>query len=184
MGRKPFALKPPIIIKLLHNLSPQQHQCRGGCLGRFQCKGEERGWYHSSDREKGGTCKSPFRKVNDVLQGPNQGKLGNWRVPIRDWRCHRWQTHLDDHPSSIGHGCFVKLILRETGLHVNRVQGDTHEFQDLGKLKGFVMGNRDVQVLKQGNGPAPSAEVLRRGRMVLVGQKKSSRIWTMDDILR
>ena len=102
MGRKPFALKPPIIIKLLHNLSPQQHQCSGGCLGRFQCKGEERGWYHSSDREKGGTCKGPFGKVNDVLQGPNQGKLGNWRVPIRDWRCHRWQTHLDDHPSSTG----------------------------------------------------------------------------------
>ena len=24
----------------------------------------------------------------------------NWRVPIRDWRSHRWQTYLDDHPNS------------------------------------------------------------------------------------
>ena len=60
------------------------------------------------------------------------------------------------------------------GLHVNRVQGDTNEFQDMGRPEGFFRGNRDVQFLKQGKDQHRA--VAQREQGACWAMKKSSKI--------
>ena len=127
--------------------------------------------------------KTPCMVDNALHEGPTQGNDPTGKLKGRNKRLEvrRWQTRLDNHPSSIDRalsslssGRWACMLTESRVIPMN--------FRTWEGRKVFFRGNRDAQFLKQGKDPAQSC--CTEGGGCFLGDEKVIKDMNEGNILR